>query len=440
MRGLVRAVLLAMMASACSLFVSLDGLDNRNSSTGPACDAGACVSESSTPGDAGDGGDASAISYTYNDFTDSSQWAEFDLSLLPRPDGGAPFSGYTGAVSDGRYVYFTPYIYNGNLSSTSILIRYDSTLALSAASSWISLDLTTINPSASGFGGQGFDGRYLYLTPQSGSTALRYDTQADITAAGSWEAFDLSVLNSSAGVSINNAIFAGNYVYFTPLYNRIARYDVRHAFTDKASWEMLDPSDTFGFGTYNFSNGIYDGQRYIYSPPEAANAPEEALRLDTTLSFSSSSAWAEFDLSTLDSGIPSQFESWGTFDGRYVYATPSGYGGEQLARYDTQADFTTAAGWTELDLSTVGSNIQEGPSAFDGRYVYLLPRTNNGSLARYDTQLSLTDKASWTTFDMTALAAGNHSFGGSTFDGRFLYLAPWSSTIVYRFDARDPKP
>jgi hypothetical protein len=49
-------------------------------------------------------------------------------------------------------------------------------------------------------------------------------------------------------------------------------------------------------------------------------------------------------------------------------------------------------------------------------------------------------RLSWhvTLFDTTSVHAKAAGFGGSVFDGRYLYLAPAASGVVARFDAKTP--
>lgn len=70
-----------------------------------------------------------------------------------------------------------------------------------------------------------------------------------------------------------------------------------------------------------------------------------------------------------------------TFDGRYVYFIPTS--GDWLARYDSQADFSSSSAWTSVDLTRVGFYGGARGAAFDGRYLYMAP-TGFGSVVRFD--------------------------------------------------------
>jgi hypothetical protein len=120
------------------------------------------------------------------------------------------------------------------------------------------------------------------------------------------------------------------------------------------------------------------------------------------------------------------------FDGRYLYFVPSfdGTGADGVvARYDTQASFTTGSSWTTFDTTTVNPQAKGFAGAsFDGRYLYLIASWNgptvDGVVTRYDTQGSFTSLSSWTTFDTTTVDANAKGFVGAAFDGRYIYLVP----------------
>jgi len=110
--------------------------------------------------------------------------------------------------------------------------------------------------------------------------------------------------------------------------------------------------------------------------------------------------WSSFDLTMLG-GSPTGL--WGgTFDGQYVYLTPSAdfVTSEVIYRYDTHQSFGAAVAWSKLDLSTtnVGASDFAG-AAFDGRFVYLAPTWGATVTARYDTLAPFTQTSSWTLFD-----------------------------------------
>jgi hypothetical protein len=95
---------------------------------------------------------------------------------------------FQGGTFDGRYVYMAP-------ASDSVLVRYDTTQAFSATTSWSTFDLgqlgliTTGNGYGNGWGGVAFDGEYVYFAPNQSAfvdnaVALRFKakTPASLSA------------------------------------------------------------------------------------------------------------------------------------------------------------------------------------------------------------------------------------------------------------------
>jgi len=98
-----------------------------------------------------------------------------------------------------------------------------------------------------------------------------------------------------------------------------------------------------------------------------------------------------------------------------------------------------------FDVTTVspGSRGFAG-AAFDGRYIYLVPYSNgapDGAVVRYDTQAVFAAGASWSIFDVATVNTRAKGFCGAVFDGRYLYLVPqynglWDG-VVARYDTQD---
>ncbi len=163
--------------------------------------------------------------------------------------------------------------------------------------------------------------------------------------------------------------------------------------------------------------------------------------------FTSSSAWTTFDTTRIHGRAGGYLG--GAFDGRYVYFVPKGSG--LAMRYDTQASFGSPSAWSTYDtartLELDGSALRFFGGAFDGRFVYFLPNDAGSSIAvRYDTLSSFDAPCAWSTFDVGQLAvpdAGSVSrFIGAVFDGQFVYLIPNGpvGTAFVRFAARPPGP
>jgi len=226
-------------------------------------------------------------------------------------------------------------------------------------------------------------------------------------------------------------------------------------FDNSALWTSFDTSGVSPKAV-GYAGGTFDG-RFVYLAP---NATTVAARYDTTASFSSNGSWSTFDTKPLlDAGPPPEGGAEGgsgadaggglgtffgsAFDGRYVYLLPGSGPPAFAARFDTKASFTSAASWEAFDLAPLGGGKAYGfgGGTFDGRYVYVVPN-QTPILARYDTTASFTVVgAGWSSFDMSTLPDGGalNSFTGAVFDGRYVYLIPGGfSSIAMRYDTTGP--
>lgn len=390
------------------------------------------------PADASDASDAGAgdAAPVYNDITDPSKWASFSIGA------NVTFAATEnqGGTFDGRYVYIVP-------ATTGLVVRYDTTQTFSSASSWTSFDLKAVDPIPKRFAGAVFDGQYVYLTPQDSGRALRYDPSGAFGSAASWSEHDFSKVTAEKTFG---GVFDGRYVYEVPnmLGASPATIALRHdtksnAFADAGSWDSFDLGGVDG-GAGGFAGGAFDG-RYTYYVPQNGQSPVVA-RYDTTATFGQAASWSTFDVSAVS---PQARDFCGAvFDGRWVVLVPqmnkSGKYAGNAVRYDTTQSFTQVASWEAFDTSTIdASAVGFAGGQFDGRYVYFVPfRTAslgfNSLAVRYDTQGAFTQKASWSAYDMIALDQQAHAMSGAIYDGRFLYYVPWLSGILTRFDTKTP--
>ena len=180
-------------------------------------------------------------------FADAGSWSTFDLATV---NGNAV--GFRSSAFDGRYLYLTQY-YDGAVPAYGgFVARYDTRAAFATASSWSVFDVSSVNSNASGFIGTQFDGRYVYLIPFYSRTLMydgivaRYDTQGGgFGSAASWSTFDVSSLNSSAR-GFQGGGFDGRYIYLSPSYNGTAQHGIVVRFDAKSpAWLPLGWSHTF---------------------------------------------------------------------------------------------------------------------------------------------------------------------------------------------------
>ena len=156
-------------------------------------------------------------------FTLNGSFQTFDMTLI---DPGA--ASCAGAAFDGKYVYFVP---SGLSGGDAVFLRFDSSGSLADAGSWEHIDLSDAPFKVGHFFGAAFDGRFLYLVP-SGTTSVGpngrlavFDTTADFSSAASWTTFDTNTIHAA---SFQGSAFDGRYLYLAPQSNGVvARFEAR---------------------------------------------------------------------------------------------------------------------------------------------------------------------------------------------------------------------
>ncbi|MBI4896347.1 MAG: hypothetical protein HY832_02255, partial [Candidatus Aenigmarchaeota archaeon] len=127
---------------------------------------------------------------TTTSFTSNTSWDTFNA----KNNGIGTTVGYNGALFDGRYVYFVPF-YNGATYHSEVL-RYDTTTSFTSNTSWSAFDVQNngIGTTPIGYSGAVFDGRFIYFVPEGSSGShgevLRLDTTGTFNATSSWSTFD----------------------------------------------------------------------------------------------------------------------------------------------------------------------------------------------------------------------------------------------------------
>ncbi|MBS0625615.1 MAG: hypothetical protein JSS32_06160 [Verrucomicrobia bacterium] len=366
---------------------------------------------------------------------------------------------FQGAVFDGRYVYFVPN-QNGLGGGNGQISRYDTQLPFGASASYSIFDMSAnVSTLCNSYNGGVFDGRYVYFTPSGlvftfAAQFVRFDTTLPFSSSLSYAIFDPFALNTQTSF-FYGGVFDGKYVYYVPgvgvgtSSGLVVRYDSTLPFNVTASYAVFDTTvnvDPFSFG---FGGGVYDG-RYLYLVPSLLfTGSGQITRYDTTLSFTSSSSYAVFNMKTNVNSLCGGFFG-GVFDGRYIYFAPAYNGLSRsglIARYDSQGTFTSASNYATFDSKANINSMSRGyrGAIFDGRYVYFVPNyngnTSNAQILRFDSTFSFTSNSSYTAFNLgisiNSLAAG---FYGGVFDGRYIYLSPnvndsTYSGVVARLDA-----
>jgi hypothetical protein len=301
----------------------------------------------------------------------------------------------------------------------------------------------TANTGNAGTMGAAFDGRYVYYGPHNNMIAWRYDTHG-AWDGGAWDAYFLPGSPPASGTVFgdNN----GKFVYFVPYASSAARFDTSGAFRDAGAWTSDDVSSTVP-GAGQAWGGTFDG-RYFYIGVYAGSPSKVwAMRYDSNAA--TFGAWEAFDTSLLavagDAGVPGLYPSPGT-DGKYVYYSGAWLsatsGSAIVARFPVGGTFTDPASWETYDVGALKGSVPTcAGTVFDGRYLYFVP--DNYSLAadtvvRYDTTASFTSASAWSFFDILNVATNPQRYSGGTFDGRYVYFAPFDPGVVVRVDTTAP--
>jgi hypothetical protein len=473
----------SLLGAACSLLLDLqpppsaspDSGDEGATDDGPPSDGGpssdaplegpTCAPLDAALPDAGGDGTTAFRSIVQGLIDDSGipTWRTYDLSQVSLKAGD-----YMGGTFDGKYVYFAP---RGN----GFVTRYDISLSFTSYSAWQGYDVSLLDPKATGFRGAVYDGRYVYFVPGPGGDqgmVVRFDTQGTFASSAAWSAFDTTTLPVGASLPAGGfagGVFDGRYFYLVPSQygptsdaawvGRVARYDTQddagvHAdagdgeaalpiFGGPSQWSTFDTSSAYQ-SALGFVGGVFDG-RFVYLVPYSnggqnnGGASGIVSRYDTTATggFTSKSSWTFFDSLAFN---PRSFGySGGVFDGRYMYLVPRYQ--TVVSRYDTHAtQFSANSSWSAFDVGSLFPAEAGAPSfftgAFDGRFVYLVPFSPSlGTVVRYDTLSTFEARCAWSLYDVARANSAATQFQGAVYDGRYLYLLPHGTTVA-RFDTK----
>ncbi|OGV70129.1 MAG: hypothetical protein A2283_14325 [Lentisphaerae bacterium RIFOXYA12_FULL_48_11] len=303
-----------------------------------------------------------------------------------------------------------------------------------------------------GYFGATFDGRYVYFAPcctgnMSGvifhGIALRYDTKGDFKQTSSWESYNAKLTDGLNTVGYAGNITDGRYVYYVPYtdatsrHARVLCYDSTGAFTNASSWRAYDAAGTDGMTGLGFTGAAFDGTNVYFTPFGFTNYSHGwVLKYNTTSNFTNSASWNAFNAGSIG-GMATKGYYGTIYDGRYVYFAPfndkTNFHGRAL-RLDTHSNFTNSNSWAAFDadiafaLNTVGYK----GGTFDGRYIYYAPfRDNNtchGRVLRHDTTGIFTNASSWTCMDAGNIdGLSTKGYVGAEFDGRYIYFIPYSN-------------
>ena len=401
--------------------------------------------------DAADASETGAVDGSiYTSLTGNGVWWSFDATIATSD----AVNGYNGGAFDGKYMYFAPLGGSALRLDTSMPGSFGDVTAWTAQPiTAVGMDGGTITPR--GFSGAVFDGQYVYFVPYLTGTStlqsqvVRYDTTAAFGTTSSWEAFDTRAQFGSKAAGFQGGVFDGRYVYFVPNGNgtsgTVVRYDTQGSgFQDPTAWSDADLTTLLSGAPSGFAGGLHLGQ-YVYLIPTNGNL---VARFDTTGTFTSAASWATYDVSQGNT-LPYGFVG-GAVAGSEIFLAPNfdnlhaKYFG-MVYEYGPTAPFGSSTSWPSFDTTTLTGQPQGFfGAAFDGRWVYFAPQLTSvggpmfsGELARYDTTSTFGSSGSWESFDMHGVNADATGFGGAVFDGTYVYFIPSTSGATFaRFLAR----
>jgi hypothetical protein len=267
----------------------------------------------------------------------------------------ATTNAYNGGFHDGKYGYLVPYFY---LTTNYSNIRKFNMDTMSFVSSCDMSSLTDHNAFAGGF----TDGRYAFCVPNqkyiatktslmnfaaSGTSSVNLQSYTSLTLHGFWGGFT-----------------DGTYAYYVPHYYGVYRSGFTRIEIDSftlAGTSVLDLSLTDA-QLAGFKDGFTDGV-YAYLCP---NQNGKAVRI----LLSDFATVTVLNLASVDAQL-TQFSTV-VYDGTYAYYIPE-TSAQKIAIVDLE-NFTTT-GVRVLDLSSYGNAYYFSAAKYDGRYIWLVNRT-----------------------------------------------------------------
>ena len=348
--------------------------------------------------------------------------------------------GFSGAVSDGRFIYFIP-LNNGEFFGQ--VVRYDPQRAFDDPDAWSGFDSTQLDAGSRGFIDAVFDGRYLYLVPfcrgMHHGQVTRYDTRAAFDDPAGWSVFDTMTVHPHSRGFVSGC-FDGRYLYlapyqldFTTHHGQITRYDTQAGFSDPAAWQVFDTASVHP-DSRGFHSAVHAGN-HVYFVPYFRGAKQYSgvlARLDRRLPFTSPEAWECFDLTSVDAGFKGFIG--GAYRDGMLYLAPYMDGIDRhgrVVRFDTTAGLSDPQAWTGFDCAQVDAGSRGFFGAVcDSRYLYLVPHCRgvgmyHGQLTRLDLHGRFDDPASWSICDLGGIDPACRGFIGGALHGGKLYLAPF---------------
>lgn len=344
--------------------------------------------------------------------------------------------GYSGLVSDGEYIYFSPYFDGSNYHGR--VLRLKIYAVFKTAGSWEAYDASSVDSlTCTGFFGNPiFDGQFVYFIPYKNSVyhgvVLRYDTTKPFKSSSSWEAYDAGSAGGLTCKGYIGAVFDGQFIYFSPNRNDSAyhgvvlRYDTSKPFKSSSSWAAFDAGSIGGLTTKGFYGAVIDDDFVYFSPYKSADPwtyHGVVLRYNRNLPFADAASWSSFDAT----GVHASCKGFGlpAADEEFLYFPPNSGAHNRVLRYRKGLPFSASSSWDSFDLV----NFQGMPEPHDAcfffdHFVVFSPALY--SLLMYDKDLPFSEAASWTIKDI-GLSEGLDTWGyrGVLADPNYFFFAPF---------------
>lgn len=275
----------------------------------------------------------------HKELGDKSAYETFRLSTMENPP---PKLGWITGVEAKGHAYFLPY---GTPVTGEpwhelhgVLLRYNVAMAFNNPQAWSWVDLSHMDRRAVGFQSIATKGDSLYLIPYySGKDLMvRYDLTKPFNQAGSYEAVQLTKLNPRA-TGYTGAVVAGDYLVLVPWRNIneanqrdpeqsahvAAAYDMRKRLSDPSAWSFIDLLSVNPMARgYQF--GWYDKLGYVHFVPAhdfSTKLPPPFIAWNTRKPFTDPAAWITRprDQNPASTGA--------AYDGEYAWFAPYGKAG-----------------------------------------------------------------------------------------------------------------
>jgi hypothetical protein len=212
-------------------------------------------------------------------------------------------------------------------------------------------------------------------------------------------------------------------------------------FRSPSSWSTFTPSTIDGLQV-NFCHGIITDDRYAYFVPSFIKGTQTLEVHSTFVRFdsrnngaspSNPSSWAAYNAS-ITSGLRTEGYLGGVRANDRIFFAP-GYSPNVLV-YNTSLPFASPSSWTAYNISNALSLPTSGfwSASFDGRWVYFAPFTKTTPVVRHDTTRPFTETTSWQAHRPTGYPSDTTL--GTVSDGTNVYFIPQALpgfAIVTRF-------